>query len=81
MLDFIETDFLFFASERLGKKIMKVYPKVEQRRYLTLLCPTPNPWLDAADPQCTTQRAIGIPTFAAQCLIPRGQRRIVSAYP
>jgi hypothetical protein len=60
---------------------MKLYPMVRQRQYRTLLWLSPDPRLGCRDLRWTTQRAIGNPAFAARCLPPPGQRRIVFAPP
>jgi len=60
---------------------MKLYPKVRQRQYRTLLLPNPDPRLGCRDSRWTTRRAIGNPAFVARCLPPPGQRTIASAPP
>jgi hypothetical protein len=71
--------FRFFASERLARKIMKLYSKARQRQYRTLIWPSPDPRLGCRDSRWTRQGAIGNPAFVARCLHPRRQRRIISS--
>jgi len=60
---------------------MKLYPKVGQCQYRTLLWPSLDPRLGCCDPHWTAQWAIGSPAFVARCLLPPGKPRIVSAPP
>ena len=51
MIDFLGADFRFLAGERLGRMIIKPYPKVRRQDYWPLLWPRPNFRLAVRDPR------------------------------